>query len=223
MLRHVRGPRILDVGCTNHVPAIDSPRWLHGQLHRTFPGGRIVGVDLDAENVRTLHAAGFSDTLVMDAEELDLDERFDTIVAGELLEHLSNPGRFLGAARAHLTPGGRLVLSTPYVFALQYALKALTMYPNTSPNPQHTCWFCPQTLAELAGRHGFSVISLELVEDYPESRSPASRAFTGAMRTFGDLLPRRLRCNTMIAVLEPTLANADDPSDGRRRAGVPVR
>jgi SAM-dependent methyltransferase len=50
----------------------------------------------------------------------DLDEgvppefgRYDMIVSCEGIEHIANPGLFLKSARAHLNPGGTLIVTTP--------------------------------------------------------------------------------------------------------------
>ena len=43
----------------------------------------------------------------------DLPERFDAVVALELVEHLENPHHFLRQCFALLRPGGTLVISTP--------------------------------------------------------------------------------------------------------------
>ncbi len=198
----MNGPNVLDVGCTGHELGIDERYWLHGQLRRTFP--RVVGIDISEENVARLQEQGFSELHVQSAEEFQLSERFDTIVAGELIEHLANPGRFLDRARQHLEERGRLVLSTPYPFSLHYMLYAFYKYPQTCQNPEHTCWFCPRTLKALGARHGFQLRHFQLIEDYyPFTSSVPYRAFIRFVRLFGPILPDRLSKNTMLFVFEP--------------------
>lgn len=110
LLGHVEGA-VLDVGCVQHDPAKRAdPNWLHQHLYREADS--VLGVDVDAEGIRTLREAGYT-VQVADAERLSLDETYDTIVAGELIEHLSCPGAFLDRARDRLRSGGKLVLSTP--------------------------------------------------------------------------------------------------------------
>lgn len=199
ILNWVTGPRILDVGCAGHFPEIGSPYWLHGELRRCFPD--VIGIDISDENISYLTATGLDNIFVMNAESFYFPEPFDTIVAGELIEHLSNPGKFLQRCREHLKPGGRLILTTPYPFALFNILYSILKFPRTCSNTEHTCWFCPQTLMELARRHGFRVIHWELVPDYrPDVKSRRYRAFLFLL----PLIPlRRLRCNTLLMVLTP--------------------
>jgi SAM-dependent methyltransferase len=201
ILKWVRGPAVLDVGCTSHPVEMGSRFWLHGRLREHF---EVTGIDISEENVEQMRRRGLDRLHVANAEEFWLAERFDTIVAGELIEHLSNPGRFLLRAREHLKPDGRLVLTTPYVFSLMYACYAFFHFPKTCENQQHSCWFCLQTLRELAGRAGFKVIHEELVEDYrPDVPDPRYRAFVFLIRTLGRLLPGRMRKNAILLVLQP--------------------
>ncbi len=201
ILKWVKGPKVLDVGCTSHEVEPGSPYWLHGRLRSRF---EVTGIDISEENIASLRRQGYERLHVASAEEFALNERFDTVVAGELIEHLSNPGRFLARAREHLGENGRLVLTTPYVFSLMYACYAFFRYPNTCENQQHACWFCLRTLRELASRAGFKVVHEELIEDYrPDAPFLLYRVFVFLIRTIGRLLPARMRKNAMLLVLAP--------------------
>jgi 2-polyprenyl-3-methyl-5-hydroxy-6-metoxy-1,4-benzoquinol methylase len=46
-------------------------------------------------------------------EEFDTEERFDTIVIGNVLEHVERPRELLAAARGWLAAGGHLLASVP--------------------------------------------------------------------------------------------------------------
>ena len=202
MLEWIKGPDVLDVGCTGHVIEIGSRNWLHGRLRERFPG--VAGVDISQENVENLRKAGFINLYVQSAESFELPDRFDTIVAGELIEHLANPGLFLRQARAHLKPGGRVVLTTPNPFSLLFISYALLKFPKTCENLQHTCWFCPQTIKELVERCGLRIEHFELFDDYPGgSPSRRYRILVAVRRCLGGLLPRLLAKNRMLLVLMP--------------------
>jgi SAM-dependent methyltransferase len=197
----VRGPSVLDVGCTGHTLEPESPHWLHGQLVKRFPG--VVGIDQSEEKIKELRNRGFDHVFVANAETFSFAERFDTIVAGELIEHVSNPGLFLKQARSQLAPGGRLVVSTPFPFSLLYFLYAHFKYPKTCQNLEHVHWFCVSTLLELAQRCGLRVAHWELIEDYRlDDDSGLYRAFVHLIAWFGWMLPKRFRCNTMVFVFE---------------------
>ena len=200
ILELISGPNILDVGCSDHSLRVDSPYWLHGQLLKKFPS--IAGIDLNSENIQKMRELGYQNLTVASAEEFSLNVKFDTIVAGELIEHLSNPGLFFGRSREHLKPGGRLVISTPYAFALLNGLYAFLKYPKTCQNDEHALWFCPKTLIELAARYGFYTEHWELLEDYEfDNQSASYRVFARLITTVGRIfIPARLRKNNMLFV-----------------------
>ena len=196
MLEWVEGPDVLDVGCAGGAVAPESPEWLHGRLRTDFP--TIVGIDLSADRIEEMRALGFTSVHCADAQDFQLERSFDTVVAGELIEHLSAPAAFLGRAANHLKPGGRIVLTTPYPFSAHHVLYALLKYPRTCSNSEHAMWFCPSTLPVLAARVGLKVTHWELLEDYPGGAGLKTKVFTVLVRP---LLPRRLRCNAMLFVL----------------------
>jgi 2-polyprenyl-3-methyl-5-hydroxy-6-metoxy-1,4-benzoquinol methylase len=200
ILKLVRGPEVLDVGCAGHRVTPDHPQWLHGRLRAQF---RVTGIDISEANIAMMRGLGFDNLHVQSADSFELDGRYNTIVAGEILEHLSNPGLFFARARKHLAPGGRLVLSTPYAFSLMYALYALHHFPNTCENAEHTSWFCPRTIAELARRECLNVESWQLIDDYDSAViSLKYRAYWKLLRTAGKLLPDRIAKTTMLLVLK---------------------
>ena len=96
---------VLEVGCgRGHTGALIEERL----------DCRVTGVELNPE-IAADASTRISRVLVGDILELDLDDRYDAIVATELFEHLTDPERFLAQARRALRPGGRIVLSVPNV------------------------------------------------------------------------------------------------------------
>jgi SAM-dependent methyltransferase len=209
ILKWVKGPKVLDIGCTSHKIEIESPGWLHGRLRERFPD--VVGIDISRENVESLRKAGFTNLSVQSAESFELQDKFDTVIAGELIEHLANPGMFLQQAQRHLKDGGAVVLTTPNPFSVAYFLYAFLKFPRTCQNLEHTCWFCPRTMTELAKRAGFKVSHFELIDDYdPDNCSFLYRQFGRLMKLSSPVLPERLK-KTMLFVLVPTNGDPAHP------------
>ena len=52
-----------------------------------------MGVDIDEQGVAILREQGFK-VAAADVMTMDLGQRFDVIIAGEIIEHLENPGNF---------------------------------------------------------------------------------------------------------------------------------
>ena len=116
----------------------------------------IVGLDLDEEGVEALKKRGYN-AVCGDVHVVDLNKKFDTIIAGEIIEHLDNPGQFLCNMFRHIKPGGRLVVSTPNPF---YAKQRGKIWRRGLPqvHEEHTCWFDPITLNHLLNRSGFTTL-----------------------------------------------------------------
>jgi 2-polyprenyl-3-methyl-5-hydroxy-6-metoxy-1,4-benzoquinol methylase len=172
----VAGQRVLDLGCVQHDArhAADDT-WLHAHLCRR--AASVVGVDILATEVAELQARGYR-AVVGDACRLDLGERFDVVVAGELIEHVDEPGPFLEGIRRHLVePGGRLILTTPNAYFAYHVLEAWWCDPARRWNPEHVAWYEPFTLENLLTRHGFA-----LVEGIYMTRSRKLRAVLRTLR-----------------------------------------
>lgn len=115
-----------------------------------------VGIDIDAEGVRALAAMGYN-VILADAQTMDLGRTFDTIVAGEVIEHLENPGQFIRNAARHLKPGGVLIISTPNPFHQMQAWK-IWRYGRPEVHEDHTHWQDPVTLTNLLRRCSFEIL-----------------------------------------------------------------
>ncbi len=116
MVDQVRGPRVLDVGCSEGVLEILLAR----------RGIEVTGVDIDADALRFArnllekepNEVGKRVRLIqVDITRSELDvPAFDTVVMGEILEHLDNPTALLDRSMKFLRPGGRVVITTPFGF-----------------------------------------------------------------------------------------------------------
>lgn len=171
---YVKGKTVLDVGATELVGTINSGkmgRWLHKKIADV--AYKVVGLEQNNEQVQILRKIGY-DIRCGDAETFNCDEHFDVIVAGELIEHLSNPGKFIECSRSHLRSGGTLVLTTPNRFDFVPFFKAFLMNRITAynkPIAKHVVYFDEESVKSLLERYGFSDITIayyESVGNLPE-------------------------------------------------------
>lgn len=132
-----------------------------------------------------------------DAETVRLDRTFEVVFAGELLEHLTCFTQFFDTVRAHLDPGGSLVLTTPNAFGVSNFVYRLGGAVRV--NDDHTCWFCRDTLRQLLAKNGFTMEQLT----YLRSESP-SRGRRSLARIVRAPLPEQLAWNTLVAMAKPT-------------------
>ncbi|MFM7225424.1 MAG: class I SAM-dependent methyltransferase [Actinomycetota bacterium] len=179
--------RVLDVGAGSGV---GRPDWLHARVAAVAT--EAVGLELDPALAARARSAGY-DVRDGNAETFALDRTFTVVWAGEIIEHLSSAGAFLDRARAHLEPGGLLVLTTPNAFAISNFVYRLGGRPRV--NAGHTCWYDETTLTQLLVRHGFAVTEVAYVGHRTPGRFRAVAA--GAVRA---VLPDRLARNTLLVV-----------------------
>jgi 2-polyprenyl-3-methyl-5-hydroxy-6-metoxy-1,4-benzoquinol methylase len=139
---------VLDVGFWGQGVTVRDEHWPHTMLAKRAK--EVWGIDLDFDQSLFPQERYFR----MSAEDFALPMKFDVIFAGDLIEHLSNPGLFLASCRRHLKEGGRLVLTTPNCYSL-FSLTEKLMKPEPTVNRDHTCYFNVKTLHQLLGKNGW--------------------------------------------------------------------
>jgi SAM-dependent methyltransferase len=168
--------------------------WLHEVASRD--ARTCVGIDADVEGVERARELGF-DAHAADVEDPDALaslglEPAEVVLAGELLEHLDQPGRFLEAVKSISAPGGALVLTTPNAHALTNTLGALA--GRELVNPDHVSWLSWRTLQTLLARHGWRLDELAYyrfprVEGGPRVQRLAFNAYQAAAAPLFRLRP----------------------------------
>jgi SAM-dependent methyltransferase len=138
--RYVGGPgrKVLDLGCRD------------GSLTRAYASGNeIVGVDADREALAAAAKLGIETHWADLDEPLAFDEAtFDVAVAGELLEHLRDPGRLVVEVGRVLRPGGTFVASVPNAYRLKNRLRFL-LGREPEDDPTHLQMFSPGDVRRL--------------------------------------------------------------------------
>lgn len=114
--------------------------------------GEVYGFDRQRVPVPT----NYDTVIVGDVNSLSrIDESFDTIVAGELIEHLDDPVGFLSDCYHLLNPGGRLILSTPNPDYPPVVWLERLMIRRFFYSEEHVFLFPPRFLVRLVERQGF--------------------------------------------------------------------
>ncbi|MDF0494002.1 bifunctional 2-polyprenyl-6-hydroxyphenol methylase/3-demethylubiquinol 3-O-methyltransferase UbiG [Bradyrhizobium yuanmingense] len=99
--------RVLDIGCGAGL--------LCEPLSRL--GAQVIGIDPSASNIAAAKLHADKSHLAIDyrcttVEEIDPRERFDIVLAMEVVEHVTDVGMFLKRCAAMLKPNGLMVVST---------------------------------------------------------------------------------------------------------------
>ena len=131
MCEQVIGQRVLDIGCSEGIVGLILAR----------EGFSYTGVDLEdgALAYARQEAAKESDLVrsrlryeIADATALPFDDNsFDTVLIGEVLEHLTHPKRVLLEARRVLAAGGRIAVTVPLGLTHEHADHKRTFYPSS--------------------------------------------------------------------------------------------
>jgi SAM-dependent methyltransferase len=182
--RHVGGPgrRVLDLGCRT------------GALTRAYAAGNeVVGVDVDAEALAEAARLGI-ETLQADVERPlpFADESFDAVAAGELVEHVREPGSLVAEVLRVLRPGGVFVGSVPNFYRLRNRLAFLAGRP-LDHDPTHLHVFAPRDVRALLS--AFEEVGIGFA---------ASRFLGLSPRLFGNIL--------LFSARKPASGRAGSPS-----------
>ena len=158
----VRGKSVVHVGFVDagyQEMQASAGTWLHAHLGRAAT--HLVGIDLDVEGVERATAEGY-EAYVADCRDPDAVDALglepaDVVVAGEIIEHLDDPGSFLDGLHRLMRPGGELILTTPNASGLLNGFAA--MAGAEINHPDHVILFSWRTLTNLMARHGWEVVA----------------------------------------------------------------
>jgi ubiquinone/menaquinone biosynthesis C-methylase UbiE len=162
---YCKGKRVLHLGCTNSPYtelSIANGSILHLELESV--AGELYGFDYDRKSIDILKACGSKNIYFADLEHLedvDLEMTFDVIIAGEIIEHLSNPGLFLKGIQRFMSPETMLVITTINAYcAMRFFHYGLTRrYGRNEPvHPDHVAYYSYSTLNLMIKRHDLDVV-----------------------------------------------------------------
>ncbi|MFI5052767.1 MAG: class I SAM-dependent methyltransferase [Acidimicrobiia bacterium] len=141
----------VDAGCQSLNEQAGA--WLHA--HLAASARELVGLDLDQAGVDDARSRGY-EAYVVDCRDADAIRALqlapaDIVVAGEVIEHLDDPGSFLDGVHALVAPGGLLVVTTPNASGFVNAIALLANYEVN--HPDHVALYSCRTLDAMLTRH----------------------------------------------------------------------
>ncbi|CAM3951094.1 class I SAM-dependent methyltransferase [Smaragdicoccus niigatensis] len=131
-------------------------------------------IEYDEQNRAELE--GIADRTIIgdlnDPATLDaLDGPFDAVLAGDVLEHLLEPGRVLKQVSRLLAPGGRIVVSLPNVAHHDVRLALLEGRWDYAPlgllDSTHIRFFTRKTIRQLVASAGLMIVDMRTVKVPP--------------------------------------------------------
>ncbi|OOQ58089.1 class I SAM-dependent methyltransferase [Mucilaginibacter pedocola] len=160
MLNKTKNQSILDLGCGNGY-------LVNYLLHL---GYNAYGTDASEQGIaiakQTSPGRFFVQDLSTDSLPAELQAmKFDTVISTEVIEHLYDPESFIDFCKQALTPGGEIIISTPYHGYLKNLVLSLTNKWDKHLNPVwlggHIKMWSASTLGGLLTDKGFTVTQFE--------------------------------------------------------------
>jgi SAM-dependent methyltransferase len=140
-------PRILEIGCATGEFAAEAQRM----------GVAVTGIDIAAAPIRRAQERypGIDFRVANAAGVARTSERFDAVVAFEVIEHVISPKDFLQSCGDLLLPGGAVVFSTPNYRKARILKQGWIGYHMSF---EHLYFFSDETLARMGRAAGLDVI-----------------------------------------------------------------
>ena len=127
--------RLLDVGCGSKP------------YQELFAVDDYIGLDIDNESTRNRKIADY----FYDGTTFPFnDDEYDSILCNQVLEHVFNPDEFLSEIKRVLKPGGRLLLTVPFVW-------------DEHEQPNDYARYSSFGLKALIDKNGFNVIGYKKI------------------------------------------------------------
>ncbi len=171
------GKKVLHLGCTNYPfteISIENDMLLHHELKKVAQ--TLYGFDFDRSGLEILEKAGETNLHFADLENLDqveLNETFDVIVAGEMIEHLSNPGLFLRGIKRFMHENTALVITTINAYSgMRFFIYGLRGRGGEREpvHPDHVAYYSYKTLSMVINREDLKIKEFLFYDLGPEHR-----------------------------------------------------
>ncbi len=151
IIQQCSNKKVLHVGCTDYPffeESLKNQSLLHTKLVTIAQD--VIGIDIAIEDVLKMQQLGY-DVRVIDAHDMsshNFPEKFDVIVLGDVIEHLTNPGMVLTEAKKLLAPDGKIIISVPNAFGIVRFLKSFFGYEQV--HQDHVAYYSSGTLETFA-------------------------------------------------------------------------
>lgn len=152
---------VLHLGCADYPYSVEQYRTgklLHEKLKKVAK--QLLGIDISQEGLDYLTSLGYSNLIKGDVEEIgkiEINEKFHIVVAGELFEHLSNPGKFFENVSTIMENDSIIIISVPNAHSLKGFIRVL--FGRELLHPDHLTYFSPGTVEHLCKKYNYELLT----------------------------------------------------------------
>lgn len=164
---------VLDVGTADGL--------MLSKLQKIFHFKKAIGIDVSEELLKE-NTDKTIDLRIGDAEKLDFENNsFDIVIATAVIEHISNPKKFVRESKRVLKENGVLIITTPNQFFDKIATK-LNYYPDEN---DHNITFDIKKLSSLVQSEGLILVLGKRFMFFPFFRFPFEDKIENFLVFFG--------------------------------------
>jgi 2-polyprenyl-3-methyl-5-hydroxy-6-metoxy-1,4-benzoquinol methylase len=174
-----RGKNVLHLGCVGTFQSIDKSYSLHQKVLEV--AATVTGIDVDEKAIEYLRQKGITNLICADIQipgALDRPEiagPIDVIVAGELLEHLPNPGLCLeNITKLMHRHKSVLLITVPNAFSFRNFFSVMLTNRELVLS-DHRCYFSYTTIKALLEGCGLSIIDVCVYSNFRQGQHPLKR------------------------------------------------
>lgn len=153
-LKYARKKKTIDLGSADHIKT-ETGRKILKELKKETK--ELTLLDNNKKGIQTLKKLGYK-TICANVENFKTKRKYEIILAGDIIEHLQNPGDFLKTCYKILEKDGKIIIITPNKQSIQYYLKPIKY-------KEHLIWFDKNTLEEMLKRNKLKPIKWEWMID----------------------------------------------------------
>jgi 2-polyprenyl-3-methyl-5-hydroxy-6-metoxy-1,4-benzoquinol methylase len=175
ILNYCTDKNVLHLGCVGSLRCWDKGSPLHLKLLSVAK--RVIGIDINKEKIEYLRKKGISDLICFDVEKLDqieISTSIDVIIAGEILEHLPNPGLCLSSTSRLMNKNAVFIITLPNAFSLRNFLSVM-VNKKELVRDDHNFYFSYITLKALLKRYNFTIVNFLAYSNLRDDLMPLKR------------------------------------------------
>lgn len=156
IINHCSKKKVLHLGATAAPKTelnIKSNTLLHSSI--TEASKITIGMDFDQLMINKAKEYGINNIYFGDVEKYDdyPKESFEVIVAGEIFEHINNPGLAVQSLEKISDMNTEIIVTVPNAYSIKSTIRSFLGYEII--HPDHVLFHSPATLIELFKRYGF--------------------------------------------------------------------